>query len=374
MKHEEYNYWLANIKNIGPRKIEMLLNYFGSAEEIYNASEEVLNKIREKAQGDNQCIPVRITQEDVNSILNSKSPYKIQENYAKLYLNSIYFVSKEDESYPEKLKTIYDAPFALYVKGQLPEPGMKTLAIVGARECSPYGKEMAKYLAGAVAKNKIAVISGLARGIDCYAHEGALCSGGVTYAVLGSGIDLCYPKENMNLYCEIQKEGGIISEYPPGTQPLSYNFPMRNRIISGLSDAILVIEAKVKSGSLITVDFGLEQGKDIFAVPGRLTDRLSEGCNNLIKMGAKLVTTPKDILEEFIPNFEEGQAFMKKNNNLLESVGKIVYSCLSLEPKHLELIALESKLPMDLLMEQLVLMELSGMVRQTMKNYYVIQE
>lgn len=373
MIHEEYNYWLANIKNIGPRKIEMLLKYFGSAEEIYNASGEILNKIRENSKEDIEYIRVRFTSEDVASILNSRCPGKIEENYAKLHKNSIYFVSKEDESYPEKLKNIYDAPFALYVKGKVPGPGVKTLAIVGARECSPYGKEMAKYLAGAVAQKEIAVISGLARGIDCYAHEGALCAGGVTYAVLGSGIDICYPKENMNLYCEIQKEGGIISEYPPGVQPLSSNFPMRNRIISGLCDAILVIEAKVKSGSLITVDFGLEQGKDIFALPGRATDRFSEGCNNLIKMGAKLVTNPKDILDELIPDFEDAPALLKKNNKLLESAGKIVYSCLSLEPKHLEIIALESKLPMDLLMEQLLLLELNGMVRQTMKNYFVIQ-
>lgn len=370
MKHEEYNYWLANVKNIGPCKIEALNHYFGSSEEIFHTSRENLMNLREKEEN----AYTRLTLEDIDSLIASRNINNIQESYAKLEKEGIYFVSKEDEAYPEKLKHIYASPFALYVKGHLPIPDGKALAIVGARECSPYGIEMARYLAGAVAKKGIGVISGLARGVDTYAHEGCLQTGGLTYAVLGCGIDICYPKENRKLYQEIQKTGGIISEYPPGVQPFSCNFPMRNRIISGLCDGILVIEAKEKSGSLITADMGLEQGKDIFALPGKVTDRLSVGCNNLLKMGAKLVTTPKDILEELLSDYQENSNLAKKNNNMLESTGKIVYACLSLEPKHIEEIALSSKLPMDLLMEQLVIMELSGMVRQTMKNYYIRQD
>jgi DNA processing protein len=155
--------------------------------------------------------------------------------------------------------------------------------------------------------------------------------------------------------------------------PLAGHFPMRNRIISALSDGILVIEAKAKSGSLITVDMGLEQGKEIYALPGRATDALSEGCNNLIKMGAKLVTSPKDILEDFIPEYINIMNQLKKNYKLLETKEEIVYACLSLEPKHIEEIAILTKLPMDLLMEQLLVLELRGLIKQTMKNYFVVQ-
>jgi len=369
MKIEEFNYWLANINQVGVKKIDLLLKAFGNAEEVFRASRNDLEKFKLDCCADG----ARFYDVDVETIIRSRDLEKIQINYAKLEKSGIYFVSKEDVRYPSKLRNIYGAPYGLYVKGNLPREGEKVLAVVGARECSPYGKEMAKYLAGEAAKVGIAIVSGLARGIDSYAHEGALIAGGITYGILGCGIDICYPRENINLYMDMQKEGGIISEYAPGVQPFAGNFPMRNRIISGLSDAILVIEAKEKSGSLITVDMGLEQGKDIYALPGRVTDRLSGGCNNLIKMGAKLVTSLKDILEDIIPNYEKTIDEMKKNNKLLESDGKIVYASLCLEPKHLEEIAMQTGLSLDLLMEQLLLLELRGFAKQTMKNYYVAQ-
>lgn len=364
MTHQEYNYWLDNINNIGIRKKELLLQVFESSERIFHTSREELMKFQE-------VCPTTVKTEDIERIVNSRDVGKIQYNYAKLVEKGIYFLSKEDKEYPDKLRNIYDAPFALYVKGKLPVKEQKVLAIVGARECSDYGREMARYLAAGIAREGIAIISGLARGIDSYAHEGVLDSGGITYGVLGCGIDICYPKENINLYMELQKEGGIISEYALGIQPIAGNFPMRNRIISGLCDGILVIEAREKSGSLITVDMGLEQGKDIYALPGKATDRLSNGCNNLIKMGAKLVTTPNDILEDLIPNYEPNQCDLKKNNKILETNGKIVYACLSFEPLHIEEIASRTGLTMDLLMEQLLLLELQGYVRQTRTNYYI---
>lgn len=368
MTHEEYNYWLANISHIGSKKIESLLQYFGSAEEIFKATKDSLIKYRIDCQ-DNARFGIT----EIEFILSNRDPEKIHNNYAKLQKNGIYFVAKDDVRYPEKLKNIYNPPFALYIKGRLPEPADKILAVVGARECSPYGAEIARFLSSAVAKEGIAVVSGLARGIDSYAHEGALSAGGITYGILGCGIDICYPKENINLYQELLQEGGIISEYAPGISPIAGNFPMRNRIISGLSDGILVVEAREKSGSLITVDMGLEQGKNIYAIPGRITDKVSIGCNNLIKMGAKLVTTPRDILEDLIPDYEQIQDNLKKNNKFLETNGKIVYACLSLEPTHIENIVNQSGLSMDLVMEQLLLLELRGFVKQTMKNYYIVQ-
>jgi len=369
MKREEYNYWLSNVNNIGPRKIEMLLQGFGSAEGVFHASRVALEEAKKSSQLEGGT---RLSDTDIDALVQNRDKKLVHENYEKLAKNGIYFVSKEEEQYPSKLKQIYDAPFALYVKGNLPIEGAKTLAVVGARDCSPYGIEMAKFLAGAVAREGIAIISGLARGIDSYAHEGALAAGGITFGILGCGIDICYPKENIKLYMEMQTRGGIISEYAPKVMPFASNFPMRNRIISGLCDRILVIEAKEKSGSLITVDMGLEQGKDIYALPGRATDRISEGCNNLIKMGAKLVTTPKDILEDFLPDYVQSRNDLNTDNNPLAAEEKIVLACLSLEPKHIEEISELAKLPMDIIMEQLLLLELHGRVSQTMKNYYIM--
>ncbi|HWT76099.1 MAG TPA: DNA-processing protein DprA [Mobilitalea sp.] len=370
MKQKEYNYWISNLNHIGSRKIELLLQYFGSSEEVFKASRDALEELQKLSIMEDNT---RISEVDIDTITQNRNAEQVIERFDKLMKSNISFITKEDEDYPSRLRQIYDAPFALYVKGKLPPEGTKALAIVGARDCSPYGKEMAKYLAGAAAQEGILIISGLARGIDAYAHEGTLAAGGMTYGILGCGIDICYPKENINLYMEMQKHGGIISEYAPGVQPFAGNFPMRNRIISGLCDGVLVIEAKEKSGSLITADMGLEQGKDIFALPGRATDRLSEGCNNLIKMGAKMVTSPKDILEDFLPGYHMSNESDKKADNSLMAGDKAVIDCLSLEPKHIEEIAILTKLPMDLLMEQLLLLELRGHVRQTMKNYYVIR-
>ncbi len=370
MNREEYNYWLANINRIGARKIELLINSFGNAEEVYKASgQELMSVLAER--GD--AAAAGFCKADMDRLAASKEPEKIRAAYAKLTDKGIRFITREEEDYPDRLKGIYAAPFALYVKGKLPGEGHKCLAVVGARECTGYGKEMAACLAGALAREGIIIISGLARGIDTCAHKGALSSGGVTCGVLGCGIDICYPKENINLYMEMQKEGGIISEYAPGMPPLSCNFPMRNRIISGLSDGILVIEAREKSGSLITVDMGLDQGKDIYALPGKATDRLSEGCNNLIKSGAKLVASPEDILEDFLPEYHRREDERRGDHILLEPGIKSVYNFIGREPKHLEEISSGTKLPVTVLTEQLLILEIRGLVRQPMKNYYVLQ-
>lgn len=369
MTRNEYNYWLANINNIGKKKIELLLQFFGDAKAVYEASADELMAFK------SEICPagLRFSEKDIKEITESKNQERIHADYTKLIQNGIYFVTKGDEHYPERLNNIYDAPFALYYKGRLPDKGQKAIAIVGARDCSAYGSQMAMYFAGKLAKEGIAVISGLARGIDSYAHMGALEADGITYAVLGCGIDICYPRENIGLYMDIQAKGGIISEYAPGTVPIAGNFPMRNRIISGLADAILVVEAREKSGSLITADLGLEQGKDIFAIPGRPADPLSVGCNNLIKMGAKLAAAPEDILEELIPDFKGGVPNDKKENNFLEINEEIVYSSLCLEPRHIEEIASATGLSVPELAQILIKLALRGLIKQTSKNYYVKQ-
>ena len=370
MTKEELYFWLLNLQNIGLKKVELLLKTFGGVEGVYEASPEDFELFRQ------ECCPVtlRFSDQDIQTLCTSRRPDIMKERYAKLIKTGIYFVSREDERYPEQLRNIYDAPHALYVKGKLPNKEEKLIAIVGARECTAYGREMAKHFAGALAKEGVGIVSGLARGIDAYAHEGALSSCGISYGILGCGIDICYPRENLGLYMELQKQGGVLSEYAPGISPIAGNFPMRNRIISGLCAAILVIEAKEKSGSLITVDYGLEQGKDIYALPGKATDRLSGGCNNLIKMGAKLVTNPKDILEDIFPNYEQRIHDFKKNNKILELQEKIVYASLCLEPKHIEEIALLTGMTIDVLVEQLLALELKGYIKQTMRNYYIVVE
>ena len=207
--------------------------------------------------------------------------------YDALVEKGICFITQEDPEYPEKLRKVFSAPRCFYYIGSIPreEP---LIAVIGARNCSHYGSEIAWRIAKELSMAGVGVISGLAYGVDKAAHDGSLAGGGPTYAVLGCGPDVCYPKGHKGTYDKIiAGGGGILSEYPPGTQPLSCFFPQRNRIIAGLSDGILVTEARKKSGTLITVSFGLEYGKNIYAVPGRIDDVLSEGCNYLIKEGRK---------------------------------------------------------------------------------------
>ena len=210
----------------------------------------------------------------------------------------IHEVKKDSAAYPERMKSLSNMPDTLYYTGRLPSDGRPSCAIVGARLCSPYGRETAYSFARILSKEGVQIISGMAVGIDGYAQEGALDAGGDTYAVLGCGVDICYPRSNGSIYRGLLRSGGILSELPPGTPPLSYHFPSRNRIIPALADVVVVVEAKARSGSLITVDFALSQGRPVYAVPGRVGDLLSDGCNSLIAEGAGIAYAPEAILKE----------------------------------------------------------------------------
>ena len=233
-----------------------------------------------------------------------QDPARIEENLAR---TGIFFSCIIEESFPSRLRFIPDPPFGIYCRGPLlppgppPFPGLESpaAAVIGARLASGYGREQARRFSYRMASRGITIISGMARGIDGIAQTAALDAGGRSYAVLGCGVDICYPEENRPLYDRLLQQGGILSEYPPGTPPEARLFPLRNRIISGLADAVLVIEARKKSGTLITVDMALEQGRDVFALPGRVSDSLSDGCNRLIRQGAAPATCPEDLLEYF---------------------------------------------------------------------------
>lgn len=292
VENKKYWIWLSLIQGIGAKKTRILLDKYRTPENIYNQSREELMKTK------------GIGEKLVNNILCNNTRKIVSKHIEYMENNKIDIISIYDDNYPQLLKNIYDAPTSLYIKGNKKILNANSVAIVGCRQASEYGKKVAKYFSYNLANNNINIVSGLARGVDSYAHLGSLYvrknqNCGKTIAVVGNGLDTIYPIENKNLVNKILDVGGaIISEYPLGTKPDKMNFPARNRIISGMSKSILVVEAKEKSGTLITVDFALEQGKDVFVVPGNINSANSVGTNELIKQGASLVTTYNDIINK----------------------------------------------------------------------------
>jgi DNA processing protein len=283
LENKRYWIWLSLIKNLGSKRKLRLLELYKTPEEIYKLTKEELLNIN----GIGEAI--------ANDIMISKNEKILNDHIKYMNENNIKIININEREYPQALKEIYDPPISLYVKGNIEKLNNKNIGIVGCRECTEYGKKSAEYFAYNLSKQNINIVSGLAKGIDSYAHLGSLNTGN-TIAVLGNGLDIIYPKENLELANEIIKRGGtIISEYPCGTKPDKMKFPARNRIISGISSGIIVIEAKEKSGTLITVDFALEQGREVFVVPGNINSINSVGTNDLIKQGARLVTTYEDI-------------------------------------------------------------------------------
>lgn len=288
MTETQYWIWLSRIEKLGSIKTQKLLEIYGVPKNIWNATKEELLKIE------------GIGEETTKQILKEEYRKGLEKYEIYMKQNNIELIHIYDKYYPEKLKTIYDKPIVLYIKGNKSILDEFSLAIIGCRDHTKYGEIVAKNISYQISKNNIVTISGLARGIDSIAHKETLKAKGKTIAVIGSGVDNIYPEENKELAKEIIKNGGaIISEYVVGTKAQKMNFPARNRIISGMSNGVVVIEAKKKSGTMITVDFALEQGKEVFAIPGNILSPNSEGTNELIKQGAKLITNIEDILEEF---------------------------------------------------------------------------
>lgn len=282
MEEKIYWFWLLNVANVTPREITNLLERYGSPKEIYNA---------ERVFGINENQQFRI-------IESKKSIDSLVDEYEAMTAKGIRLITRDDEDYPTRLRGIYDEPYGIFVRGELPKENKRFVSIIGARRATQHGKWMASKLGEDLAKAGIVVISGMAEGIDGSSHVGCLDGGGKTIAVLGSGVDVCFPMLHEPLYRRIMKSGAIVSEYGPGTPGIAYHFPMRNRIISALSDIVVVVEAREKSGTLITVSTALSQGRDVMAVPGRPDDPLSVGCNRLIKEGAGCCLCAQDIIDQ----------------------------------------------------------------------------
>ncbi len=360
----EYEYWLARMTALSDQKKILLKEYMKSAENVYYIEETRLAKIE------------FLSPAEKNTIRQAKKEHSLKKSYEEVMKKGICVIPWGTPQYPEKLTRIANPPYALFLKGCLPAEAAFAVAVVGARKCSPYGEKYALEFGEKLARCGIQIISGMARGVDGYSQRGALMAKGQTFAVLGSGVDVCYPRENAGLYRDILEQGGgILSEQPPGSAPLSRYFPMRNRIISGLADVVLVIEARERSGSLITADFALEQGKDVYALPGPVDSPLSQGCNRLLRQGAGVLLDAESLLEDL--HLENEKKLLNctensdKNEKVLESPENMVYSCLGLYPKSLGQLIEETRCPPDEVLNLLVTLEIQGYIREVSKNYYI---
>ena len=287
LQEKKYWIWISYIKGLGIHKLNNLLKKYSSLDKIYKLKKEELVEIK----GISNNLAQNITNINIKANINNVINY-MQKNFIDI-------ITIEDNDYPKILKQIYDPPICLYIKGKRDILNKRNIAMVGCRNSSEYGKKAAYYFSYNLSKSGFNIVSGLAKGVDSYSHIGTLAAKGSTIAVIGSGFDNIYPKENIELANKIILENGcILTEYPIGTKPEKNNFPARNRIISGISEATIIVEAKKKSGTIITADFALEQGRDVFVVPGNINSPNSLGTNNLIKEGACPITTYIDVLNE----------------------------------------------------------------------------
>jgi DNA processing protein len=353
-------YWVGFniVRGIGPTRLRALLDYFGDIERAWHAPVAELQRAGLDRRSRENLLKVRATRD-------------LELELAKVAEAGARVLTWESADYPRLLREIADPPPVLYVKGTITEEDAWAVAVVGTRRASPYGREVTRRLTGALARSGITIVSGMARGIDAEAHWSALKAGGRTIAVLGCGIDQVYPPEHRKLAAEIAAHGAVVSDYPLGTPPEGINFPPRNRIISGLSLGVLVTDAGVRSGALITADFAAEQGRDVFAVPGSILARGCAGTNGLIRDGAHVVLGPEDILEELNLTMvaEQAEARQVLPSDATEAA---LLAHITEEPAHVDEIGRQVGLPIAQVTSTLAMMELKGMVRQVGGMKYVV--
>ncbi len=356
---DNLRYWLGFnlVRGIGPMRLRMLLQAFGDVRSAWEAPEAALQEISLDRRALGNFLQVR-KQVDLDEVLR-----RVEQVGATVY-------TWDSDDYPPLLRQITDAPPVLFVRGAVTPADEWAVALVGTRKATVYGREVAHRLAEELAANHVTVISGLARGIDSIAHKAALDAGGRTIAVMGTGVDYIYPAEHRQLAEAIVENGALVSDYPLGTHPESANFPARNRIISGLSLGIIVVEAGIKSGALITADFAADHGREVFAVPGSILSPASAGCNRLLRDGAAIVTEARDVLETLhLDQLAEKQVAREiLPENATEAA---LLDQLSPEPQHLDALSRQLTLPVETISSALVMMELKGMVRQVAPLQYV---
>lgn len=376
---DKYGYFMSSFFNVGMQKKKKLLLYFGNESKVYNAKEEEIKELS------------FLSDLDKTSFLTHRETFPLEKEWNRFIQSGIKSVTISEESYPKSLVYLSDAPFSLFYLGDLPRKNERLIAMVGARRASEYGRVMSAEIATHLVKNGFAIVSGMALGIDSASQTAALEAGGRTYAVLGCSVDICYPQSKLTLYNEIlDGHGGIISEYPPGTLPQSKNFPPRNRIISGLAEKVLVMEAKKRSGSLITADFALEQGRDIYALPGRITDPMSEGTNALIYQGAGIIRSKEELVADLLEledtltseeseylkdkakeKTEKKERSKKSKKNIpLSTDERTVYDAMDYYPMGIEELSDKTDIPFMNILPVILSLADKGLIAERFKNEY----
>ena len=354
---DDVDYWLALslTPGVGSILVKRLLDRFESPEAVFRAPLKELLEV--EGLGEKVAREIK------------KGPLEKRVKRELYLLDKVKgrILTLRDERYPRRLKAIYDPPAVLYLKGEIRQSDDLAVAIVGSRKTSPYGRMMTEKISQELAHEGVTVVSGMARGIDSVAHGGALSAGGRTLAVLGCGIDVIYPRENRSLFTRITEQGAVLSEFPMGSPPEAGHFPKRNRIISGLSIGVVVIQAGPESGSLITANCALEQGREVFAVPGNIGAEGSRGTHRLIKDGAKLVESSKDILEEILPQWRD-EAIRAREPEVpkpsLPEEERKLYEFLEEDPTYIDVIIRETRIDPGRVSSLLLNLELKGLIVQ----------
>lgn len=355
--------WLVlySVPGIGPNRFRTLLDRFGSPQEVLRAPLAELMSVPRMDEKTARAIGSHRDWKFVERQLSLVEKFKVE------------VVALQDEKYPENLRRIYDPPPFLFVRGELVEEDKYSVAVVGCRQPTAYGRLITERISGELAEKGVAIVSGMARGIDSIGHRSALDKGGRTIAVLGCGVDVVYPPENRKLMARILGSGAVMSEFPMGTKPEAPHFPRRNRVISGLSLGVIIVEADRNSGALITAEYALEQNREVFAVPGNVTERRSRGTNWLIKEGAKLVESIDDVLEELggtLGRFAHPRPAPVTRAELTDEERR-VYEALGDKPTHIDLIAKNSGLSSSRALSILLALELNGLVKQFSGKLFV---
>jgi len=357
----ELKYWVgfSRIPGIGQVRISHLIEHFGSLQPAWKATESELKQ-------------AGLDSRSIDNLLLLRPKISLDAEIEKLERYKVTALTCEDTSYPPRLREIYDYPPVLYVRGNILSQDETLLAVVGTRRPTIYGRQVTEEIVADLARSKVTIVSGLARGIDSIAHRATLDAGGKTIAVFASGLDIVYPAENAKLAQAIMEQGALVSEYPLGTRPKAERFPLRNRIMSGLSAGVLVVEAGERSGALITALQAVEQNREVFAIPGSILSPASKGTNRLILEGAKLVRSCSDVLEELNLSIAAPQQLEIKEFSPANKAESAILKQLTHEPSHIDEICRRSGLAMPEASSTLAILELKGMAKQVGNMNYVL--